>query len=38
MSEDEINKECDSILDDYVNKHFGGSQKILPALCTGSIR
>ena len=27
MSEDDINKECDSILDDYVNKHFGGSQK-----------
>lgn len=30
MSEDEINKECDSILDDYVNKHFGGSQKNTP--------
>ena len=32
MSEDEINKECDSILDDYVNKHFGGSQKNNPRL------
>lgn len=30
MSEDDINKECDSILDDYVNKHFGGSQKNTP--------